>query len=68
MHSPLAWVGGVSGLLLLWMEGGGQLLLPFVGDIGGLWVGYVGGHVHCWWVVMCCGCCLWVLVVGHVHC
>ena len=51
-----------------WMEGGGWLLLLFVGEIGGLWVGSVGGHVHCWWVVMCCGCCLWVLVVGHVCC
>ena len=51
-----------------WTEAGGRLLLPFVGDIGGLWVGMVGGHVRCWWVVMCRGCHSQVLVVGCVRC
>ena len=37
--------------VLLWMEGGGRLLLLFMGDNGGLWVGTTGGHVRHWWVL-----------------
>ena len=58
LHLPLAWVGGVAGLLLPLMDGGGWLLLPFMGDTGGPWVGCVGGHV----------CCRWVVVMHHGHC
>ena len=42
-----------------WMEGGGRLLLPFVGDNGGLWVGTTGGRVRRWWV-------LWTPFVGAI--
>ena len=37
------------------------------GDIGGPWVGFVGGQVCCWWGVrMVHEHCVWVLVVGRI--
>ena len=64
MCSPLAWVGGVGGLLLPWMEGGRWLLLLFVGVMVGCgWALLVGVFV----VGGFCGHRLRVLVVKGVH-